>query len=149
MGQLNLRRRVPIIKCKIRPRGSRHSLRADISAGKANGVEAAKLICKYVQGFPPLRPLVLVLKRLLKVCLSLSLSLPLRVQSYNQWTECPGSPAAHTPSTCHRQQDDGNLESFGLSFAGMLSGRMLKKATVCRRRICMKSVVAVCPVTAS
>lgn len=90
--------RVPIIKCKIRPKGSKYTLRADVSTGKVNGIEAAKLICTYVRGFPPVRPLVLILKRLLKVALKLYTCqvVCLVLSSWSKFRRCSQSDRSDT-----------------------------------------------------
>ena len=60
--------RVPIIKCSLLPnRKSAKSWRADISLGTGNGIRALEFIAQYTRAMQPLRPLVLVLKALLKV----------------------------------------------------------------------------------
>jgi DNA polymerase sigma len=58
---------VPIIKCHIKVPSSTLSLKIDISLGVDNGVKAVEAILGYMRAMPPLRPLVLVAKSLVKV----------------------------------------------------------------------------------
>lgn len=57
--------RVPIVKCSLAGAGAR-GLRADISLGAVNGAAAAAFLRAQVRAVPPLRPLALVLKALLR-----------------------------------------------------------------------------------
>jgi DNA polymerase sigma len=57
---------VPIIKCHIKSPGSARSLKADISLNVGNGVKAVEGIQAYLRAMPPLRPLVLAAKALVK-----------------------------------------------------------------------------------
>jgi DNA polymerase sigma len=50
--------KVPIVKLVVMPYG----LKFDISIGKSNGLEAVSLIREHLQKWPPLRPLVTILK---------------------------------------------------------------------------------------
>ena len=59
--------RVPIIKCVLRMEGGER-MRADISMGVLNGATAVDFVARQVAAMGPVRPLVLVLKALLKVC---------------------------------------------------------------------------------
>jgi hypothetical protein len=58
--------RIPIIKCTIRAPGCHAPLPIDISIGTANGAEAVDFIRRQVIDVPPLRPLTLVVKALLR-----------------------------------------------------------------------------------
>ena len=53
--------KVPIIKMHT------GAYAVDLTVGAANGLAAVEWICQQVRAFPPMRPLVLVLKRLLKL----------------------------------------------------------------------------------
>lgn len=59
--------KVPIIKCEIRVRPGGPVLAADISLATANGAAAVYYVARQLTAIPPLRPLVLVVKALLKV----------------------------------------------------------------------------------
>ena len=56
--------KVPIIKCRINL--GEHGVAADISLGALNGAAAVELIRKQVLAVPPLRPLTLIIKALLR-----------------------------------------------------------------------------------
>ncbi|KAG1663570.1 hypothetical protein FOA52_013190 [Chlamydomonas sp. UWO 241] len=57
--------RVPIIKCQLVAKGAQ-PMPADISIGVANGAAAVSLVRRAVLALPPLRPLCLVLKAILR-----------------------------------------------------------------------------------
>ena len=59
--------RVPIIKCHIRSPSGAGSLKTDISLNVGNGVKAVEGIKAHLLAMPPLRPLVLAAKALVKV----------------------------------------------------------------------------------
>jgi non-canonical poly(A) RNA polymerase PAPD5/7 len=56
--QVVAKAKVPIVKLVVMPFG----LKFDISIGKSNGLEAVTLIREHLQKWPPLRPLVTILK---------------------------------------------------------------------------------------
>lgn len=56
--------RVPIMKATLRSKGL--DFKADISMGVKNAADAIGLICQHVSQTPMVRPLVLVLKALLR-----------------------------------------------------------------------------------
>jgi non-canonical poly(A) RNA polymerase PAPD5/7 len=59
--------RVPVIRVtSSRIPGSDREVKVDISMGVSNGARAVAFVQRQVQAMPPLRPLVLVLKALLK-----------------------------------------------------------------------------------
>ena len=58
---LVIKARVPIIKCKLRL-----GVQVDVSLGAANGAAAVEYVQRQVVALPPLRPLVLVVKAVLK-----------------------------------------------------------------------------------
>lgn len=59
--------RVPVIRVsESRIPGSDRTIKVDISMGVSNGARAVSFVQRQVQAMPPLRPLVLVLKALLK-----------------------------------------------------------------------------------
>ena len=60
-------RRVPVLKCIIKAKGNNLSQRVNICVGMTDGPKAVKMLQEYLAAMPPLCPIVLVIKAILKV----------------------------------------------------------------------------------
>lgn len=60
--------RVPVLRCAIKPQGKDWGKRVNICMEMNDGRKAVRLLQPYLDNMPPLRPIVLVIKAMLKVC---------------------------------------------------------------------------------